>query len=89
MNPTRYSTIHTVPRAPRSTETQFSIAEKEEIVAELRLKWAQARHAANLAAIEADEAKQREDAAWAACGAAQSAYALCEKALLDQIEATL
>jgi hypothetical protein len=70
-------------------QAQFSIAEKEEIVAELRVKWVQARHAANLAAIEAQEAKEREDAAWAACGAAQSAFSLCERALMEQIEASL
>ena len=70
-------------------ETQFSIAEKEEIVADLRMAWAQARHAAALAAIEVTEAKAREDAAWLACSEAQRNYQLCERALLEQIEQSL
>lgn len=72
-----------------TTNAEFSIAEKEEIVAELRLAWAQARHAATLAHIEAEEAKAREDAAWTTAVVAQRNYTLCEKALLEQIEQSL
>ena len=72
-----------------TTESQFSIAEKEVIVSELREKLARAKHEARLAHTETEEAKAREDAAWTAVGEAASEYNLCERALLEQIEQSL
>ena len=72
-----------------TTEAQFSIAEKEEIVAELREKYVRARRDARIAEDESVAANERASEAWAAVNEAQREYNLCERALLEQIEQSL
>jgi hypothetical protein len=70
-------------------QAQFSIAEKEEIVAQLREKFVRLRRDARLAEDESVAAQERASEAWAAVGEAERDYNLCERALLEQIEKSL
>jgi predicted kinase len=70
-------------------QAQFSIAEKEEIVAELREKYARARKVAEDAAAEATEAKAREEAAWLAVHEARLEYNRFDDALVEQMAQSL
>lgn len=70
-------------------QAQFSIAEKEEIVAELREKYARARKVAEDAAAETQAAQIREDAAWVAVHEARLEYTRCDDALVQQMANSL
>jgi hypothetical protein len=70
-------------------QAQFSIAEKEEIVAELRQAWAKARHAAALAETELQEATKLCDEAWTAVVEAKAEYEKCNQALVEEMTNSL
>jgi protoheme ferro-lyase len=72
-----------------TTESQFSIAEKEEIIARLREKLARARRDAEFAYIELTEAQEKYNDAISVRVEAEREYNLCERALLEQIEKSL
>ena len=72
-----------------TTEAQFSIAEKEEIVSQLREKWAKARHAAAIAETAKDEAAKVCDEAWAAVVEAKAQYEKCNQALVEEMTDSL
>lgn len=70
-------------------QAQFSIAEKEEIVANLRVKWAQARHTAAIAETVKDEAIKVCDDAWQAVVDAKTEYEKCNQALVEEMTNSL
>ena len=72
-----------------TTEAQFSIAEKEEVVARLRETYARKRHEAELADIEKEEANKKSEAAWVAVHEARLEYDRCDRALVEQMAASL
>ena len=72
-----------------TTEAQFSIAEKEEMVVELRAKVARARKAYDIAQMTTAQAKKEEQSAWNDYTMAQSEYETCDRDLIQQMANSL
>ena len=72
-----------------TTEAYFAIAEKEEIVAQLREKYVRARRAAAVAETEAKNAAARAEAAWGVANEARYEYERCDLYLIQQMQESL
>ena len=72
-----------------TTEAQFSIAEKEEVVISLRAKYVRAKHNLVVASVTLDEAKLEYERLSEECFEAGNEYRRVEDALLEQMAASL